>query len=65
MNFCEPLFNDNCKQRRRRYWSQIHVRKISLRFRGIILRALRLEVYVYNVYVANQFRNHVCSRGWE
>jgi hypothetical protein len=29
---------------------------ISLRFQGIILRVLRLEVSVYNVYIANQFQ---------
>jgi hypothetical protein len=30
--------------------SRIHERTISLRFLGIILRVLRLEVSVYNVY---------------
>jgi hypothetical protein len=35
--------------------SRIHERTISLRFLGIILRVLRLEVYVYNVYITNQF----------
>jgi hypothetical protein len=29
---------------------------ISLRFLGIILRVLRLEVTVYNVYIINQFQ---------
>jgi hypothetical protein len=29
--------------------SRIHKRKISLRFLGIILRVLRLEVSIYNV----------------
>jgi hypothetical protein len=29
---------------------------ISLRFLGIILRVLRLEVSVYNVYITNQFQ---------
>jgi hypothetical protein len=33
--------------------SQIHERTISLRFLGIILRVLRLEVSVYNVYITN------------
>jgi hypothetical protein len=28
----------------------------SLRFLGIILRVLRLEVSVYNVYITNQFK---------
>ncbi len=35
--------------------SLIHERTISLRFLGIILRVLRLEVSVYNVYIPNQF----------
>jgi hypothetical protein len=35
---------------------RIHERKISLRFLGIILRVLRLEVFVYNVYA--YIRNH-------
>ncbi len=38
------------------YWSRIHERTISLRFLGIILRVLRLEVSVYNVYITNQFQ---------
>ncbi len=29
---------------------------ISLRFKGIILRDLRLEVSVYNVYITNQLK---------
>jgi hypothetical protein len=33
----------------------IHERTISLTFLGIILRVLRLEVSVYNVYITNQF----------
>jgi hypothetical protein len=36
--------------------SQIHERTISLKFLGIILRVLRLEVSVYNVYITNQFK---------
>ncbi len=32
-----------------------HILMISLRFLGIILRVLRLEVSVYNVYITNQF----------
>jgi hypothetical protein len=32
-------------------FNQIHGRSISLRFLGIILRVLRLEVSVYNVYI--------------
>ncbi len=38
------------------YRSRIHEHTISLRFLGIILRVLRLEVSVYNVYIANQFQ---------
>jgi hypothetical protein len=37
-------------------WSQIHEHKILLKFLGIILRVLRLEVSVYNVYITNQFQ---------
>jgi hypothetical protein len=36
--------------------SRIHERTISLRFLGIILRILRFEVSVYNVYIANQLQ---------
>jgi len=36
--------------------SRIHERAISLRFLGIILRVLRLEVSVFNVYITNQFQ---------
>jgi hypothetical protein len=36
--------------------SRIHERTISLRFPDIILRVLRLEVSVYNVYITNQFQ---------
>jgi hypothetical protein len=38
------------------YKSRIHESTISLRFLGIILRVLRLEVFVYNVYIANLFQ---------
>ena len=37
-------------------WSRIHERTISLRFLGIILRALRLEISVNNVYITNKFQ---------
>ncbi len=37
-------------------WSRIHERTISLRFLGIILRVLRLEVSICNVYITNQFQ---------
>jgi hypothetical protein len=36
--------------------SQIHERTILLRFLGIILRVLRLEASVHNVYITNQFQ---------
>ncbi len=36
--------------------SRIHELTISLRFLGIILRVLKLEVSVYNVYIKNQFQ---------
>jgi hypothetical protein len=36
-----------------------HERTISLRFLGIILRVIRLENSVFNVYITN----HFCSRG--
>ncbi len=35
--------------------SRIHECTASLRILGIILRVLKLEVFVYNVYIANQF----------
>jgi hypothetical protein len=38
------------------YRSRIHERTISLRSLGIILRVLRLEVSVFNVYITNQFQ---------
>ncbi len=43
--------------------SRIHESKISLRFLGIILRVLRVEVSVYNVYVTNQFLTHFEQEG--
>jgi hypothetical protein len=36
--------------------NRIHEHTISLRFLGIILRVLRLEVSKYNVYITNQFQ---------
>jgi hypothetical protein len=36
---------------------------ISLRFLGIILRVLRLEVSVCNVYITNQFQTTVFGGG--
>ncbi len=37
-------------------WSRIHEHTILLRFLSIILRFLRHEVSVYNVYITNQFQ---------
>jgi hypothetical protein len=36
--------------------SRIHGHIVLLRFQGIILRVLRLEVLVYNVNITNQFQ---------
>ncbi len=36
--------------------NRIHESTISLRFLGIILRVIRFEVYVYNVYITYQFQ---------
>jgi hypothetical protein len=38
------------------YRSRIHECTILLRFLGIILRVLRFEVSIYNVYITNQFQ---------
>ncbi len=39
--------------------------QISLRLLGLILRCLRLEVYVYNVYITNQFQTTFAQgEGW-
>jgi hypothetical protein len=43
--------------------SQIHERTISMRFLGITLRVLRLEVSVYNVYIANQLQTTFAQGG--
>ncbi len=43
--------------------SQIHERTISLRFLGIILRVLTLEVSVYNGYITNQFQTTFVGGG--
>ncbi len=42
---------------------QVHGRKISLRFLGLILRVLRLEVSVDNVYITNQFQTNLLQGG--
>ncbi len=44
-------------------WSRIHERTISLRFLGIILRVLRLEVSIYNVYITNQSQTTFAEGG--
>ncbi len=43
--------------------SQIHERTISLSCLGIILRVLRSEVSVYNVYITNQFQTTFAREG--
>jgi hypothetical protein len=45
------------------YKSRIHERTISLSFLGIILRVLRLEVSVNNVYSINQFQTTFAGGG--
>jgi hypothetical protein len=42
--------------------SRIHERTILLRFMGIIMRVLRLEVSIYNDYIINQFQT---TFGWD
>ncbi len=37
--------------------------QISLRLLGIILRVLRLEISVYNVYIKNQFQTTFAGGG--
>jgi hypothetical protein len=41
--------------------SIIHKGTISLRFLGIILRVLRLEVSVYNVNITNEFQTTIAK----
>jgi hypothetical protein len=43
--------------------SPIHERSISLRFLGIILRVLRLEVSINKDYITNQFQTTFAQRG--
>jgi hypothetical protein len=38
------------------YWSRVHERAISLSFLGIIMRFLRLEVFIYNNYITNHLQ---------
>jgi hypothetical protein len=42
--------------------SRTHEHTISLRFLSIILRVLKLEVFVYNVYISNQFETTFAER---
>jgi hypothetical protein len=44
---------------------QIHERTISLKFLGKILRVLRLEVSVYNIFITIQFQTTFAQRGRE
>jgi hypothetical protein len=43
------------------YRSRIHEHTVSLRF--LLLRVLRLEVSVYNVYIKNQFQTTFAQGG--
>jgi hypothetical protein len=43
--------------------SRIHDRTISLRFLAIILKVLRLEVSVYNVYITTHFHTTFVQGG--
>ncbi len=43
--------------------SRIHERTISVRFLGIILKVLRHEVSVYNVFIINQLQTTLLLRG--
>jgi hypothetical protein len=45
------------------YRDRVHERKILLRFLGIILRVLSLEVSVYSVYITNQFHTTFAQGG--
>ncbi len=45
------------------YSSRIHERTISLRFLGKILRFLRLQVSVYNVYITDQCQTTFAQGG--
>ncbi len=44
-------------------WSRIHECTFLLRFLGIILKVFRLEVFVYNVHITNQFQTTFAQRG--
>jgi hypothetical protein len=43
--------------------NQIHEQTIPLRFLGIILRVLRLEVSVYNFFITNQIQTSFTPGG--
>jgi hypothetical protein len=45
--------------------SEIHERTFLLRFLAIIVRVLRLEVSVHNVYITNQFQLLLLGEGEE
>ncbi len=53
LGLVRPYLHDQTDQQQ--YRSRI-LATISLRFLGIILRVLRLEVSIYNVYITNQFQ---------
>jgi hypothetical protein len=59
----ERAFVDEIKKKSVTTRSRIHEHTILLRFLGIILRVLRLEDSVYNVYNDKPVSNHFCSRG--
>jgi hypothetical protein len=44
------------------YLEQNLERTILLRFLGIILKVLRLEIFIYSIYITNQFAQGV-SKG--
>ncbi len=52
-----------CKHSKGKTRSHIHERTISLKFLGISLRVLRLEISVYNVYITNQFQTTFARGG--
>jgi hypothetical protein len=41
-----------------------HEHTVLLRFLGIILSVLRLEVFIYDVYITNQFQTTFAKGGW-
>ncbi len=63
--FILPYFNAHCESFLALIFlrSRIHESTISLRFLGIILRVLILEVSVYNAYITNELQT-TFARGW-